>query len=113
MPSIRFHKKYAVNLADFVYPVYLNYLLGKKTYLICNPLVPIHLRNIFKEAWPTWEENQINKDIDFYSSIDKNPIPNFAAEFKYLRALFKEYSQTDIPFFDMVDFLVIDKKTGC
>jgi len=111
IPSVRFHKKYAVNLADFAYPVFYNYLRGNVTYLICNPLVPLHLKALFKEAWPIWEESIIHKDIDFYSSIDKNPIPNFQAEFSYMRAMFSELA-SDIPFENMLDFIVIDKKIG-
>ncbi|EAR94504.2 cyclic nucleotide-binding domain protein (macronuclear) [Tetrahymena thermophila SB210] len=112
VPSVRFHKKYAVNLCDFIYVAFYNYLKGKKTYLICNPLTPMHLRQIFKEMWPQWDDSVIHKDIDFYSSIDKNPIPNFQAEFKYLRNMLSQYNQ-EMPFEDMIDFIVIDKKTGC
>lgn len=113
IPTIRFHKKYAVNLADFAYPAYYNYLRGMKTYLICNPLVPLHLRTIFKEAWPIWDDSVIHKDIDFYASIDKNPVPNFVNEFTYLRSKFTDHcGNKNLIFEEMLDYIVIDKKTG-
>lgn len=111
IPFVRFHKKYAINLSDFSNTVFHNFLQGKKTYFICGPLAPIHLRIIFKEIWPIWNEHTINANIDFYSSIDKNPIPNFKEEFKYLRNLFKYYNQK-FSYESMIEYIVIDKKNG-
>lgn len=112
IPSVRFHKKHAVNLADFAYPVYHNFLHRKKTYLICNPLVPLRLRALFEDQWPLWDDRLIvNDELDFYSSIDKNPIPNFCAEFKYLRGMFSQYNP-ELTLDEYLDFIVIDKKNG-
>lgn len=57
-----------------------NYLNKKVTYLICGSYASESIKKAFSEFYPIFDSSIINPSIDFYSSIDKNPVPNFEAE---------------------------------
>ena len=52
-----------------------NYLNGVKTYLICGSFAAENIKKVFNENFPSWPDDILDKMVDFYNSIDKNPIP--------------------------------------
>lgn len=107
IPTLRFHKRHALNLAEFQQMVIQNYLKNQKSYIICTQLVAENLRNVFAECYPKWTQDNFNETTDFYSSIDKNPVPNFAKEREFFM---KQLADINILFEQQIEFLYLDKK---
>jgi len=55
--------------------VFCNYLQGKKTSLISGVFAAGHLQNSFSQNFSAWNQETIEEQIDFYKSIDSNPVP--------------------------------------
>jgi hypothetical protein len=55
LPTTRFHKKHAVNLADFQQQVLHNYFSGVHTTIICGAYAAENLQRVFQENYPVWE----------------------------------------------------------
>ena len=68
------------------------------------------MKKVFQENFPVWTKDIIDNLVDFYSSIDKNPIPDFEKE----RQFFIDYideSKKDISFEQMINYLIMTKNS--
>ena len=68
------------------------------------------MKKVFQENFPVWTKDIIDNLVDFYSSIDKNPIQDFEKE----RQFFIDYideSKKDISFEQMINYLIVTKNS--
>ena len=68
------------------------------------------MKKVFQENFPVWTKDIIDNLVDFYSSIDKNPIPDFEKE----RQFFIDYideSKKDISFEQMINYQIVTKNS--
>ncbi|KRX03433.1 Cyclic nucleotide-binding protein [Pseudocohnilembus persalinus] len=109
IPINRFHKRYALSIADFQNVALYNFIeKQQKTYLICSPYYAEHLQQVFYSLYPTINQSDLNPVLEFYSSIDKNPIPQFNKEALYIKGLVEQYNPK-FQFQEMIDFVILDK----
>ena len=48
--------------------------------MICGSYAAENIQKAFYENFPEWTSDMIDNMVDFYNSIDKNPIPDFVQE---------------------------------
>jgi hypothetical protein len=63
VPSIQFHKKQALNLAEFQAPALLNFIAKKPFLLICQRHASETIKRVFKLTYQPFDPNELLKVI--------------------------------------------------